>query len=128
MPNDNIIYAQVLLLDNKIENFKICQDKKSGVYDWKAYWKQDRLNDYTMETKVFENDDIINDPEGKLFNRKVYSYLAPQWINQWDYADDYRLCKCRIMTLEESEKEERELMESISKSMGRNLEFVRRLG
>jgi hypothetical protein len=128
MHDDNKIYAQVLLLDNKIENWKICQDMKYGVYDWKAYWKSNRMNDYTMETEVFYNDDIENDPEGKLFNRKVYAALAPQWINQWEYADDYKLQKCKIQTVEEAEEDERNLMEQIGKSMGRNLEFVRRLG
>ena len=51
MRDDNIIYAQVLLLDNKIEAWKICQDRKSSPYDFKAYWKQDRIDNYTMETR-----------------------------------------------------------------------------
>jgi hypothetical protein len=104
MPNNNIIYAQVLLLDNKIENWKICQDKKHEIYDWKAYWKRERMNDYTMETRIFENDDVINDPEGTMFNRRVYAYEAPLWINRWKYADDYHLSKCDIKTEKKQSK------------------------
>lgn len=101
MRDDSIIYAQVLLLDGKIENWKICQDKKRDIYDWKAYWKRDRLNDYTMETRVFKEEEIAI-PSGWTFNQYIYGVLGKRWINSWSYADDYKFCKCdKEQTLEE---------------------------
>ncbi len=105
MRDDSIIYAQVLLLDGKIENWKICQDMKRDVHDWKAYWKMNRLNDYTMETRIFKEEEI-DIPNGWNFNQYVYGVLASRWINSWSYADDYKLCRCEEeKTLEETIKE-----------------------
>lgn len=109
MVKDDTIYAQVLLLDGKIENWKICQDRKNSPLDFKAYWKPDRIKDYTMETMVFKESevDIPKDWSSQeyAFNWYVYKVLAPRWINRWNYSDDYRLGKCEEQTLEETIRE-----------------------
>lgn len=100
MPDDNVIYAQVLLLDNKIENWKICQSKKRGTFDFNANWKRERLSDYTMETIVYKAEEV-EVPEGWGFNSYVYNVLGPRWVNQWEYADDYKLGRSREESLEQ---------------------------
>jgi hypothetical protein len=123
MHDDSIIYAQVLLLDNKIEVWKICQDKKCTPYDFKAYWKQDRMNDYTMDTFVFvEEETYIAD--GWNFNSYVYNVLAPEWINEWEYADNYKGSKAKVSTLEEIAED----MKSIENAFGGRFKIIGTLG
>ena len=117
------IYAQVLLLDNKIEAWKICQDKKDHPYDFKAYWKMDRFNDYTMETFTF-SEGVTPVEDGWNFNMYVYEVLAPRWINKWEYAEDYRGSKAKESSLEEVN----DFHESISKAFGGRFTFVGTLG
>lgn len=122
---ENIIYAQVLLLDNKIESWKICQSKKHSPYDFKAFWKMERIKDYTMETVIFEKEKT-NVEEGWDFNTYVYEVLAPQWINQWEYADDYKGGEATIKTMDEVIAERKQLSEifgeryKIVSCLGRN--------
>lgn len=123
MHDDNVIYAQVLLLDNKIETWKICQDKKRSPYDFKAYWKQDRTKDYTMETYTFYKDKVAV-AVGWDFNQYVYNVLAPRWINQWEYADDYHGSKARESSLDE----QKEFLEKINKAFGGRFKFLGQLG
>lgn len=123
MRNDNIIYAQVLLLDGKIENWKICQDKKNSPLEFKAYWNRERIADYTMETFVFKAEET-DVPEGWNFNSYVYNVLGPRWVNQWEYADDYRLGKSAEQTLDDIEKE----LESINRAFGGRFQMVGQLG
>ena len=123
MADDNIIYAQVLLLDGKIENWKICQDKKDSPYDFKAYWKRDRLNDYTMETKIFRKDETIV-PDGWNFNSYIYNVLGIRFINQYEYADDYKLSKAVEKTLKEVNEE----YEELNNALGGRFEIIGCLG
>lgn len=101
MYNDGIIYAQVLLLDNKIEAWKICQTQKRSPYDFKACWKQNRFDDYTMDTFCFLKEETYIE-DGWNFNSYVYGVIAPEWINQWEYADDYKGSKATVQNLEEA--------------------------
>lgn len=123
MRNDNIIYAQVLLLDGKIENWKICQDRKNSPLEFKAYWNRERVNEYTMETIVFKVEEV-EVPEGWDFNSYVYNVLGPRWINQWQYADNYKLGRSEEKTLNEWIEEVRSFEESFN---GR-FKFVGQLG
>lgn len=100
MYDENIIYAQVLLLDEKIEAWKICQSAKSNPMEFKAFWKMQRLRDYTMDTKVFKAEET-EIPEGWTFNSYVYEVLAPRWINKYPYADDLKGVKAEEMSLNE---------------------------
>lgn len=123
MHRDDVIYAQVLLLDNKIETWKICQCRKESVYDFKAYWKKDRLDDYKMKTMVFyENETDIED--GWNFNQYVYNVLAPKWINQWKYAEDYHGSKASISTLQDQIG----MLESLNKAFGGRFDIIGQLG
>ena len=123
MHDDNIIYAQVLLLDNKIESWKICQDQKRSPYEFKAYWKHDRIKDYSMETYIFYKDKVAV-AIGWDFNQYVYNVLAPRWINQWEYVEDYHGSKAK----ESSIDEHKEFLSQLSKAFGERVEFVRQLG
>lgn len=123
MRDDNIIYAQVLLLDNKIEAWKICQDRKSSPYDFKAYWKQDRIDNYTMETYIFYKCKVAV-AIGWDFNSYVYNVLAPRWINQWEYAEDYRGSKAKESSLDEHN----DFIKEFNKAFGGRFEFIGRLG
>ena len=82
----HMVYASVLLLDGKIENWKVGGYRKEIPGEWKAYWKLDRLADYSAFSKAFE----VNTPEE---HEKVFNELAPEWFKQWPHADDYRLGK-----------------------------------
>lgn len=123
MYDDNIIYAQVLLLDNKIESWKICQSEKRSPLDFKAYWKRDRINDYTMDTKVFKEDEV-EVPDGWNFNSYVYNVLGVRFVNQYEYADDYRCSKAKESTLEEHD----EFLKSFEKAFGGRFEIIGQLG
>ena len=112
MPDDKIIYAQVLLLDEKIESWKICQDRKSSPYDFRAYWKSDRLDDYREVTRIFKEEEV-EIGKGWTFNSYVYNVLAPEWINQWDYADNYREGRARVKTLDEVIDNQKSLMNAL---------------
>jgi hypothetical protein len=82
----HMVYASVLLLDDKIENWKIGGHKKDNPMEWTNFWKMDRINDYTAECKGFE----VNTPEE---HEAVFIELAHEWFKQWPLADDYRLMK-----------------------------------
>ncbi|XEC97028.1 hypothetical protein AB6A23_11085 [Paenibacillus tarimensis] len=77
------LYASVLLLDGKIESWKVVNYPKEAPSDFKAYWKLDRLKDYTAETKSW----TVNNLEE---HNDVFQRLAPEWFTQWRHADDYR--------------------------------------
>ena len=76
------IYASVLLLDNKIDNWKV------GQYEWKDmgnitnYWKIDRINDYTVKTTFWE----VNSSEE---HNLIFTKLSSEWFKQWELADDF---------------------------------------
>lgn len=123
MYNDSIIYAQVLLLDSKIEAWKICQSQKNSPYDFKAYWKRDRMNDYTMDTFVFVEEETTVD-DGWTFNSYVYEVLAPEWINKWEYADDYKGSKATVRTMDEVKEE----MKQFEKAFGGRFQIIGALG
>jgi hypothetical protein len=76
------LYASVLLLDNKIENWKV-SDRPKEVLGFTHCWNWDRLNDYTGDIKEFE----VNNGEE---HEKVFTTLAPEWFKQWEHADDYK--------------------------------------
>ena len=75
------VYASVLLLDGKIEGWKVGNPPKTEPLDFKAYWKRDRLADYRAEFIGFT---VNNDKEHDDAFRK----LSPEWFKQWELADD----------------------------------------
>jgi hypothetical protein len=82
----HMVYASVLLLDGKIENWKVGGSKKDEPMAWTIFWKMDRLTDYKAISKGFE----VNTPDE---HAKVFDELAPEWFKQWPHADDYRLAR-----------------------------------
>jgi len=82
----HMVYASVLLLDGKIENWKVGGSIRANPLEWKTYWKMDKLKDYKTASKGFE----VNTQEE---HNKVFDELAPEWFRQWDHADDYRLAR-----------------------------------
>lgn len=82
------IYASVLLLDNKIENWKVCFNPKYSIMEWtlKDWVKFNRLDEYDTDVKEFE---VLNDKQ----HAEVFEELAPEWFKQWKHADDYYLYK-----------------------------------
>lgn len=75
------VYASALLLDGKIEGWKTGNPPKKEPGEFRAYWKRDRMNDYTVEYVGFE---VNNDREHDDAFRK----LAPEWFRQWPLAED----------------------------------------
>lgn len=73
------LYASVILLDNKIENWEVSEKKKE---DFIIMIKPDRVNDYKVEHLCFvcENEEEYS---------KVFNELAPNWFKQWKHADRY---------------------------------------
>jgi hypothetical protein len=80
------VYASVLLLDNKIENWKVGGHPKRDPGEFSGFWKRDRLSDYSSEYTEF----IVNNEDE---HRKAFEELAPEWFKQWEHANDYRLAK-----------------------------------
>jgi hypothetical protein len=76
------IFASVLLLDGKIENWKVGGHIK-GVSDFSGFWKMDRLNDYKAEHKEF----IANTSEE---HNRIFSVDSAEWFRQWQVAEDYK--------------------------------------
>ena len=79
------VWASVLLLDNKIENWKIGGHKRD-VGTWTHYWKRDRLGDYIVVNKEF----TANNQED---HERIFERDGKDFINNWEYADDYRWSK-----------------------------------
>jgi len=77
------IFASVLLLDGKIENWKIVNYPKKHPLEFTGFWKRDRLNDYACEWKEF----VCNN--GKEHN-EAFEEWAPEWFKQWLIADDFK--------------------------------------
>lgn len=81
-----VVYGYAILLDNKIENWKVTCNNRHSVYEFSGYWKNDRLKDYRLE-KVCWMCKNINE-----YNR-AFNVLAPRFFSSWKHADDYRLIK-----------------------------------
>lgn len=82
----HMVYASVLLLDGKIENWKIGGYRKDVPLEWTNYWKMDRIDDYCCFSKAFE----VNTPEE---HNRVFNELGHEWFKQWPHADDFKLMK-----------------------------------
>ena len=79
-----MIYAYAILLDNKIENWKVSKRNRKSVYYFCTYWKFDRINDYKLQKTGWlckNNEDVI----------KVFEELAPKWLKTWKHAGNYVL-------------------------------------
>jgi len=91
------LYANVLLLDGKIECWKTGSTKAEGYWPFKSWWKPNRLRlsnsdpheewtmgDYTVESKtwIVNNDQEHND---------VFAIHSKEWYRQWEHAADYKL-------------------------------------
>lgn len=76
------VYASVLLLDGKIENWKVSGNSKKMPGDWSSFWKLDRLNDYKVQFTEF----VVNNAKE---HNEVFEKLAPKWFGQWPIADDF---------------------------------------
>lgn len=109
------IYAQVLLLDNKIEAYNIGINPKNSAYDFCTYWKTNKIKDYCMETICFDKKSVEVE-DGWDFNFYVFNVLAPKWINQWEYSDEYRGNKAVVKTLEETKEEINSICRAIHSS------------
>ena len=84
MKYPKMLHASVLLLDGKIEQWKVSGNKKDHPYDFKnPFWKRERIEEYTVENKEWV---VESDKE----NQDVFSKLAPEWFQQWEHAEDYK--------------------------------------
>jgi hypothetical protein len=77
-----MIYVSVLLLDNRIENWKISDRKWKDPMAISGYWKLDRLKDYKVQSIGF----LCNNLEE---SEKVFNSLGMKWLKQWKHAKDY---------------------------------------
>lgn len=81
-----VVFAYVILLDNKIENWYVGTINRSNVQEFSGYWKVNRLNDYKLEKKCY----VCNNKDEY---HKVFEELAPKWLKTWKHADDYKLMR-----------------------------------
>lgn len=79
-PHD--LYASVLLLDGKIETWKVGQHPRETPGVFSAFWKIDRLKDYTAQTQKWT---VNNSQE----HNDVFAVHAPAWFRQWPHSEDY---------------------------------------
>lgn len=82
----HMLYISVLLLDNRIENWKVGNRKWINPYEVSGFWKIDRMKDYKVQWVGYL---CKNEQE----HCKVFEELAPKWLKQWKYAKDYFLMK-----------------------------------
>lgn len=80
------VYAYAILLDNKIENWKVTSVNRNNIYDFSGFWKLERLKDYKLQKVcwICNTDDEYN---------KVFNELASKWFKTWKHADDYKLMR-----------------------------------
>lgn len=92
------LYANVLLLDNKIECWKTGNTKAEEAYwPFKAHWKPNRmtttdnhgyvqvaLGDYAVASKSWTVNNVQE-------HRDVFEIHSKVWYRQWEHADDYKL-------------------------------------
>ena len=86
----NKVYANVILLDNKIIEWGIGQDKweKESLGSITLYnFDFSRFNELTVETSTY----LVND---KVSKDEAFS-KAKEWVKQWDYHDTFELVKAK---------------------------------
>lgn len=98
------IHASVLLLDGKIENYKIGQSPKESPVEFRHFWKMDRLKDYESKTTSF----TANSSEE---HNRIFDKDALEWMKQWELADDYSLNNPFSRFKDESEVKRMEIQE-----------------
>jgi len=76
------IYASVLLLDGKIESWKVGQSAWRGIGSITAYWKMDRINDYEVKSACWL---VYNSKQ----HNQIFSTDSANWFKQWPVADDF---------------------------------------
>ena len=81
-----VVYAYAILLDNKIENWKVTSANRNSIYNFGGIWKVKRLNDYKLQKVCWVCNTV--DERNKVFNE-----LAPKWFKTWKHADDYKLMR-----------------------------------
>ena len=79
-----VVYEYVILLDNKIENWKVTSVNRNSVYYFAGIWKVARIKDYQLQKACWVCNTV--DEWNKVFNA-----LAPKWFTRWKHADDYNL-------------------------------------
>ena len=77
----HVVCASVLLLDGKIESWKVGQHKWNAPFDAKTGWKMDRIGDYKTATTEW----TVNT---SAEHQAAFEKLAPEWFRQWKIADD----------------------------------------
>ena len=78
------IFASVLLLDNKIEGWKVGNRRWESPVEAKALWKMDRLKDYQVQSMGWDVYSIEA-------HNEVFSVHSKNFFKQWEIADDFRL-------------------------------------
>ena len=81
-----VVFAYAILLDNKIENWKVTSGNRNRLYEFSSIWKKERLNDYKLQKVCWVCNNV--DEWNKVFNE-----LAPKWFKTWKYANDYKLMR-----------------------------------
>lgn len=69
------LYASVLLLDGKIENWKVVNYPKKTPGAFSGFWKPARMKDYTVQNHKW----TVNN---SLEHEEVFSKHAPEWFRQ----------------------------------------------
>lgn len=88
------IYAQVLLHNDLIIHWCILESEFKGTFLRKMFAKELPDEEIKFISKCFNPTDF---PEIKSedFTKEVVSNLAPDWINQWEYNNNYCFIKAR---------------------------------
>lgn len=94
MRKKNVIWASVLLVDDKIKHWGVLSHKKSCVKDfYKDFmYAGDSMKDYInspncrVENNCFERTNEVS-------KRMIFEKLAPQWFSQWELSESYARSK-----------------------------------
>ena len=81
-----VVYGYAILLDNKLENWKVTCHNRHSVYEFTGYWKRDRLKYYKLEKIcwICKNVNELN---------KAFDIMAPRFFRTWKHSDDYMLIR-----------------------------------
>ena len=109
------LYAQIYLHKNLIIHWCISECEYDEKYFKKLVGRNLNNSELTLITKCFPIEDFPDIPEEDFYGR-IISELAPCWINQWEYNQDFCFIKAQ---------NKREVLESTSKDVLEYIDFLK---
>lgn len=95
----SVIYANVLLLNNKIINWHTGYNKKNSIHDFRSPTSKINKKDFKVEIKEFVEDEVNT-------NHEIFTQLSKKFYKQWDIHKDLKGTPPFTKTINNDEKKE----------------------